>query len=220
MSKEIDEKVAKLKQLPWEDVYDKDNMRVAKVGTFKTRGNWYLYQWASQWLPKGNIANIGCHDGALLNVINNLEGTRELYGIDISPKTIEIAKNNLPHVNFRQGSVTKLPFEDGELDAVTCTEVIEHLEDPKAAIKELHRVVKKGGTIVVTTPIENMLPDKYHLHAFRLHDIIDMFEELDVNFKISYIHKFHKNATYKELNIFGVHMRKGGSENDRSTRRV
>ncbi len=50
------------------------------------------------------------------------------------------------------GSVLELPFRDGSFDVVLSTEVIEHTEDPRAALAELARVVRPGGRLVVTTP--------------------------------------------------------------------
>ena len=46
----------------------------------------------------------------------------------------------------------KLPYAEGEFDLVTCSEVIEHLENYRALIREAHRVLKPGGLLVLTTP--------------------------------------------------------------------
>src|SRR5207249_5992906 len=50
------------------------------------------------------------------------------------------------------GSVLELPFPGGSFDIVLCTEVIEHTPDPRAALREVTRLVRPGGTLVVTTP--------------------------------------------------------------------
>lgn len=47
--------------------------------------------------------------------------------------------------------IQNLPFKDEEFEYILCTEVIEHVPDPKRAIAELHRVCKKGGTLILTT---------------------------------------------------------------------
>lgn len=51
-----------------------------------------------------------------------------------------------------QADVTKLPFSDGSFDMVVCSEVLEHIEDNRAAVRELVRVLKPGGDLVVTVP--------------------------------------------------------------------
>jgi SAM-dependent methyltransferase len=45
-----------------------------------------------------------------------------------------------------------LPYPDGEFDLVTCSEVVEHLENYRALVREAHRVTKPGGLVVLTTP--------------------------------------------------------------------
>jgi 2-polyprenyl-3-methyl-5-hydroxy-6-metoxy-1,4-benzoquinol methylase len=48
-------------------------------------------------------------------------------------------------------SVYQLPFKDGEFDNILCTEVLEHLAEPAAAILEMERVLKPGGKLILTT---------------------------------------------------------------------
>jgi SAM-dependent methyltransferase len=45
-----------------------------------------------------------------------------------------------------------LPYRDGEFDVVTCSEVVEHLENYRALVREAYRVTKPGGLLVLTTP--------------------------------------------------------------------
>jgi len=52
----------------------------------------------------------------------------------------------------RVGDVTALPFDDEELDAIVCTEVLEHCADPFIAVDEMRRVLKTGGLLLVTSP--------------------------------------------------------------------
>jgi SAM-dependent methyltransferase len=67
-----------------------------------------------------------------------------------------------------QGDATKLPFADGSFDRVITSEVLEHIQADTAAITELARVLKPGGTFAATVPtwlpekINWMLSDEYH----------------------------------------------------------
>jgi len=57
-----------------------------------------------------------------------------------------------------RGDALRLPFRDGTFDRIICSEVLEHISDDRAAIAELCRVLKPGGTIAVTVP--SWLPEK------------------------------------------------------------
>jgi SAM-dependent methyltransferase len=67
-----------------------------------------------------------------------------------------------------QGDALHLPFADGSFDRVICSEVLEHIPDDLAAMRELTRVLRPGGTMAVTVPrfgpelINWALSDEYH----------------------------------------------------------
>lgn len=52
--------------------------------------------------------------------------------------------------------ITAIPVDDGSFDAVMCTEVLEHVPDPVATLKELHRVLKPGGLLLITAPFASL----------------------------------------------------------------
>jgi SAM-dependent methyltransferase len=55
-----------------------------------------------------------------------------------------------PHADLR-GTIEAIPAEDASFDAVLCLQVLEHVEDPAAAVRELRRVVKPGGRVLAST---------------------------------------------------------------------
>jgi len=89
------------------------------------------------------------------------------------------------------GSVYDLPFEDNEFDIVLCMVVMEHLEDPQRAIKEMKRVLKVGGKVLVSVPFMFPMHDtpgdywrftKYGLKMlFKDWDILEVSAETDMN---------------------------------------
>lgn len=62
--------------------------------------------------------------------------------------------------------ITAIPVEDASFDAVLCTEVLEHLPDPLAALRELTRVLRPGGTLIITAPLASgMHQEPYHFYG-------------------------------------------------------
>ncbi len=74
-----------------------------------------------------------------------------------------------------------LPFADHLFDVVMCTEVIEHLEDPAAAIREFRRIARK--MVAITCPFENAIDTDYHVWSIGAEDMIGFFggvEKLEI----------------------------------------
>jgi len=82
----------------------------------------------------------------------------EVYGIDISSKEIEMARD-LRCGNFRVGDMNELPYSDNSFDIVTSFYAIQHVEDVKRPILEMIRVAKPGGPIafVATHPFRQFI---------------------------------------------------------------
>lgn len=101
------------------------------------------------------ILDAGCGEGQLLLKLSKVrERKRELYGADITPVAVESAKEKVGGVNFSLQNLKNLNYEDGFFNVVICTEVIEHITDYHEAIKELKRVLKRGGLLIITFPNE------------------------------------------------------------------
>jgi len=79
----------------------------------------------------------------------------------------ELAEGSL-HANVVQGDALHLPFPDATFDVVVCSEVLEHIPDDLAAMSELTRVLRAGGTMAITVPrfgpelVNWALSDEYH----------------------------------------------------------
>jgi ubiquinone/menaquinone biosynthesis C-methylase UbiE len=101
--------------------------------------------------PGERVLEVGCGAG---HVLERFEGTRRT-GIDLSTGMLSRIRRRLGEaVVLARGSGDALPFADGSFDIVVCTEVLEHVPDPEAVVKELVRVAGPAGRVVVSIPNE------------------------------------------------------------------
>ncbi len=127
--------------------------------SFSSRKFWH-FSYALEALEKikGRVLDIGCGTGDLLMELKKFRPDLEIIGCD---------KNKKPGVSSKQfledeakivfGDAEKLPFAAKSFDAVLMFDVLEHLENPKQALKEIKRVLKKEGVFHLTVPCERSL---------------------------------------------------------------
>lgn len=96
----------------------------------------------------GRILDAGCGSGR-----NMVELSRRgvVTGVELSDTSVALARGRGAG-EVISGSVLEMPFADDSFDLATCLDVIEHLEDDLAALRELRRVVAPDGSLLVTVP--------------------------------------------------------------------
>lgn len=99
-----------------------------------------------------SVLDVGCGEGFILNKLKQEKIGQKWEGIDYSKDAIEIGQNLHPSLNLNIGSIYKSGYKDNSFDLVICTEVLEHLEDPKKALNEALRISKKY--ILLSVPNE------------------------------------------------------------------
>ncbi|MBI4150212.1 class I SAM-dependent methyltransferase [Candidatus Woesearchaeota archaeon] len=98
--------------------------------------------------PNAAILDIGCGTGSALKMLLDQDHKGKLVGVDFSPKMLEKARQKLgKRVLLYHADVARLPFKTGSFDFVICTEAFHHFPDPEKAMKEMMRVMKKGGKL-------------------------------------------------------------------------
>lgn len=73
----------------------------------------------------------------------------DVVALDFSPGMIEVGRRRHPSIEFVEGDATALPFKANEFDAATISFGLRNVENPRKALKELYRVVKPGGRVVI-----------------------------------------------------------------------
>jgi SAM-dependent methyltransferase len=110
-----------------------------------------------EWLdpaPNSLILDCGCGYGFTLRMLAELTEAL-LVGVDGDAIRIDQARHDLrrfPQVTTMLADAVDLPFADATFDHAVCSEVLEHVVDDVRVVRELARVLKPGGTLVVTVP--------------------------------------------------------------------
>jgi 2-polyprenyl-3-methyl-5-hydroxy-6-metoxy-1,4-benzoquinol methylase len=107
---------------------------------------------ASALQSDANILDVGCGNGVISRHLGRLGFN--VTGIDISEKTVEIARSltDLPNVKFLKMSAEELVASGKQYDAIICSEVLEHLTDPGNLLITLNKSLKDQGKLIVTVP--------------------------------------------------------------------
>ncbi len=113
----------------------------------------FLRQYFEEKFPEIRLLDVGVGYGVLLHILEREHGLKRLYGMDPFPASIEIARQ-FTTAEIAHGSITDSdwPVEKGSFDAITCFDVVEHLEQPGIFFLKVKEYLRNGGIVVVTTP--------------------------------------------------------------------
>lgn len=194
------------------EFYDKELQRfINTVGSpTNEKYHYYTHEWTCKHVKKGQyVLDVGTGIGTLPYLLS-LKGANPV-GIDISEVGINKAKECLPGLMFHQMNADSLQFQDNLFDVVTSNQLLEHVENPEIVIKEMLRVLKPKGILLITVPINNRLDvdnrDVGHINHWRYYDLMELFEKFGNNFKIYWINKFirkNEEGAIMPKNVFAV----------------
>lgn len=102
------------------------------------------------------LLDVGCGKGIFTAALK--ARGYDACGIELSDELLRIAKEKNSGMDFRKGSATEIPFPDESFDFLICVEVLEHVPDTDAALKEFSRVLRSGGKMIIIDK------NRYSLH--------------------------------------------------------
>lgn len=96
-----------------------------------------------------NVLDVGCASGWFLSRLVERFPKAKAHGIDLYERAIAYGKNAYPHIHFHVADAHNLPFKRETFDLVICTEVLEHVDNPKEVLLEIKRVLKNDGVAII-----------------------------------------------------------------------
>ncbi|MBI4329452.1 MAG: class I SAM-dependent methyltransferase [Chloroflexi bacterium] len=103
----------------------------------------------------GKLLEVGCGEGATL--LRAREAGWEVTGTEIAPDLVGHVRDRLG-LDCKLGTLAGLGFPSDSFDAVLINQVLEHVEDPKSELREIHRILKPKGVVVIGVPNAEALP--------------------------------------------------------------
>ncbi len=101
--------------------------------------------------PSEQLLDVGCGTGALLYRLSANHPVAHLSGVDAVAEMLAIARRRLPAaINLRQAWVEDLPFGAEQFDVVVSCNVFHYLRQPVVALREMERVLRPGGRLIIT----------------------------------------------------------------------
>jgi len=135
------------------------------------------------------VLDVGSGTGTNLRLLGEL-GFIDFSGVDRSESAIRFcAEKGLGHVAL--GDARALPCDDGSVDLLIATDIVEHVEDDAAALREFRRVLKPGGRVVLTVPafpslwgLQDVV--SHHQRRYRQRDFVARIEAAGLALRTSF----------------------------------
>lgn len=158
------------------------------------RGNWWyvsrlelIKQIVKEFCQKKRIKilDLGCGTGSVAECFMN---EHKVVGLDSMRESIIYASKR--GIKARKGNIEDMPFKKESFDVVLCLDVLEHIKNDKKAVKEVYRVLRNGGNLIITVPAFDFLwgdADElsFHFRRYTKKRILELLKDFKIK-KCSY----------------------------------
>lgn len=160
----------------------KKEASASDLKNLKNHSKFYIF--ASQFVKNKFVSDIGCGSGYGCQILKKAKA-KSIYGTDASSSAIKFARRYFArYADFSIQSITNMKlYQDHAFDVIISSEVLEHIKEygmEELAIKELQRITKPQGLIIIGTPNSEMLSD----HGFSYTEIDTLMKENFTRFVI------------------------------------
>ena len=131
------------------------------------------------------LVDVGCGKGGGISFYKDFYNFNNCIGIDLTNINIDIAKKHSKHVNFYVASAINLPINDSTVDIITCVESILYYDSILKFAKEVFRVLKNNGKILISMPINKKEEDNLENIFLNNGFILDKKEDITKNVRMA-----------------------------------
>jgi SAM-dependent methyltransferase len=134
------------------------------------------YAFAAKFVGGRDVLDLACGTGIGSSFLQGA-GAKSVAGVDVSDGCVALARWLYPSCKFMVGDGCALPFADASFDVVVSFETIEHVSDCSKFIDGCFRVLRPGGTLVLSTPnrsVSRFTPNPYHVKEFHRDELCDL----------------------------------------------
>jgi ArsR family transcriptional regulator len=119
-------------------------------------------------LPAQTVADLGAGEGTLSQLL--AKTAKKVIAIDNSPKMVEFgaklaAEHGFAHLEYRLGDIEDPPIDKGSVDLAVLSQALHHAIHPERAIQSAHRILKKGGRVVILDLLSHRFERARELYA-------------------------------------------------------
>ena len=144
-------------------------------------------------LPPVVVADLGAGEGLLSELL--ARRCKKVIAVDNSERIVEFGaakakKNGLKNLEFRQGDLQNPPIEPGSVDLVILSQALHHAENPAAALRSAHKILKPGGQLLLLDLLKHNFEKAHELYGDRWPG----FAEGD-------LHRWLEEAGFKKIEI-------------------
>lgn len=125
------------------------------------------YEFAARLAPGARVIDAACGTGYGSHLLRVQGGAARVVGVDLDRRAIDYATRRfgMDGVSFKSASATETGLPDASFDLATSFETVEHVVDAAGLLDEFWRLLRPGGTLVLSTPNDSGLT-KHHVHSF------------------------------------------------------
>ncbi len=141
---------------------------------------------------RGSVLEVGCGAGRCIRTVARHRSDLTCFGCDIAERAIQSACSHADGVTYQQADANRLPYDDNTFAAIVVMDLIEHVPDVAAVLREISRVAKPGAILHLHVPCEGHFLSVYfplltcgidlthktvgHLHHFKRKQVRELLE--------------------------------------------